>query len=386
MRRISGWGARLGAVFSSEGRGPWGGRGGGSGGEGGGDGGDGDGGGPKNPWSQPPRRRPGGGDGKPTALDELLKRGRSQFGGGRGTGTRMPEFGGRPLWFWAIIAIVLIWIFFTSFRVIGPQERGVLTRFGSYVSTLSPGPQITFPWPIDRVQVIDVDNIRTIDIGGTEAEAQNLVLTSDQNLVDLAYQVRWNIREPQRFLFQLSDPEATIREVAESAMRAVVARVSLDDAIGSGRGEIEQRVQLAMQELLDGYGAGVLIQGVAIEEADPPAAVEDAFRQVSAAQQTAQTYLNQARAYSQQLTARAQGEAAAFTRVYEEYRLAPEVTRRRMYYETMEKILADTNLTIVESGEVLPYLPLPELRQRARRNAAPATPAPPSPAPSGGGQ
>lgn len=371
MSVFSGIGARLGALFNVGGKGPWGGRGSGGSGSGGGSGnGGGDGGGPKNPWSQPPRRRPGGGgNNRPTALDDLLNRGKSRWGGGGGGRPDLPQFGGRPIWFWAIIVAILLWLFFTSFHLIGPQERGVLTRFGSYQGTYQPGAKFSFPWPIDRVQVVDVENIRTIDIGGTGEDSENRVLTGDQNIVDLAYQVRWNIKEPQNYLFQISDPETTIREVAESAMRAAVARVTLDEAIGSGRSEIEQRVQLLMQELLDGYGAGVLVQGVAIEEADPPAAVEEAFREVSAAQQTAQTYLNDARAYAQQLTARAQGEAAAFTRVYEEYRLAPEVTRRRMYYETMERILAETDITIVEAdGGVTPYLPLPEIQRRARRS------------------
>ncbi|MEM8694858.1 MAG: protease modulator HflK [Pseudomonadota bacterium] len=357
-------------MLNSEGRGPWGGRGsGGSGGNGSGGGGGDD--GPKNPWSQPPRKRPSGGQGAPTALDELLKRSKSQWGGGGGRGPDLPTFGGRPIWFWAIILLVVLWVFFTSFHLVGPQERGVLTRFGNYVGTYQPGPNFSFPAPIDRVQIIDVDNIRTIDIGGGGENAENRVLTGDQNIVDLAYQIRWNIKEPQNYLFQIVNPEETIREVAESAMRAVIARVTLDDAIGAGRGEIEQRVQALMQELLDGYGAGVLVQGVAIEEADPPSAVEESFRRVSAAQQTAQTYLNNARAYAQQLTARAQGESAAFTRVYEEYRLAPEVTRRRMYYETMERILGSVNITIVEADGVTPYLPLPEVQRRVRQQATP---------------
>jgi membrane protease subunit HflK len=368
MSVFSGLSARIGAVFSGQGGGPWGGR------DNDGSDGNGSGGsdGPKNPWSQPPRKRPSGGQGGPTALDDLLKRGRSQWGGGGGRGPNLPTFGGRPIWFWAIIVLVAVWLIFTSAHLIGPQERGVMTRFGSYVGTFQPGVSFSFPAPIDRVQVIDVDNIRTIDIGGGGENSENRVLTRDQNIVDLAYQVRWNIKEPQNYLFQIADPDATIREVAESAMRAVIARVTLDEAIGSGRGEIEQRVQTLMQELLDGYGAGVLVQGVAIEEADPPTAVEESFRRVSAAQQTAQTYLNNARAYAQQLTARAQGEAAAFTRVYEEYRLAPEVTRRRMYYEAMEQILSNVDITIVEAEGVTPYLPLPEIRRRAQQ----ATPAP----------
>jgi membrane protease subunit HflK len=153
-------------------------------------------------------------------------------------------------------------------------------------------------------------------------------------------------------------------------MRAVVASVSLDDAIGSGRSEVEQRVAQAMQQLLDDYRAGIDIQGVAIRQSDPPGAVNEAFKEVSAAQQTAQSYLNDARAYALQLTAKAQGEAAAFDKVYEEYRLAPEVTRRRMYYETMEKVLSRVDKTIVEAPGVTPYLALPEVQRRQRQEGA----------------
>jgi modulator of FtsH protease HflK len=208
------------------------------------------------------------------------------------------------------------------------------------------------------------------------------MITGDQNIIDLAYSIRWNIRDPERFLFQLAEPQDTVRESAESAMRAVIATVTLDEAIGSGRGDIEQRVQRLAQAMLDDYRSGVSIQGVAIKQADPPGAVLDAFKSVSAAQQTAQTYLNEARAYSQQLTAKAQGEAASFDKVYEEYRLSPEVTRRRMYYETMEKVLSKVDKTIVEAPGVTPYLPLPEVQRRARAGGS-ATTAQPTPAPEG---
>ena len=152
-------------------------------------------------------------------------------------------------------------------------------------------------------------------------------------------------------------------------MRAVVAGVSLDDAIGAGRSEIEQRVEQVMQQLLNCYGAGVRVQGVAIKQSDPPAAVNDAFKEVSAAQQQAQSYLNQARAYALQVTARSQGEATAFDKVYEEYRLAPEVTRRRMYYETMERVLRNVDKTIVETPGVTPYLPLPQVQRQQQQSS-----------------
>lgn len=353
MSIIFGWGARLGAMISQS-KGPWGG---GSGSGGGGSGGDG---GPRNPWGQPgPKRKPAGPSGNVTSLDDFLKKSKERFGGG------FPGQDGRPYWLYGLGIFLILWLVFTSFHRIGPQERGVVTRLGSYSATLEPGIGITFPSPIDRVQKIDVEAIRTIDIGSTDASSENLILTGDQNIIDLAYSVRWNISNPELYLFQIANPEETIREVAESAMRAVVAGVSLDDAIGAGRGDIEQRVQQVMQQLLNDYRAGVTIQGIAIKQSDPPAAVNDAFKEVSAAQQQAQSYMNDARAYALQLTAKAQGEAAAFDKVYTEYRLAPEVTRRRMYYETMEKVLSRVDKTIVEAPGVTPYLALPEIQRRA---------------------
>jgi membrane protease subunit HflK len=252
---------------------------------------------------------------------------------------------------------------------IAPEERGVVTRFGRYSNTLSPGISLTLPSPIDRVKKIDVENIRNVDLGSTTTET--LMLTGDQNIIDIAYSVRWNIRDPELYLFQLANPDEAIRQVAESAMRAVVSGVSLNDAIGEGRGDIEAQVQERMQRILNAYRAGVRIQGVAIKQADPPQAVNDAFKDVSAAQQDAQSYINQARAYALQLTAKAQGEAQAFDKVYEQYRLAPEVTRRRMYYETMERVLANVDKTIVETPGVTPYLPLPQVQRSAPREPAP---------------
>ncbi|MBA3678106.1 MAG: FtsH protease activity modulator HflK [Sphingosinicella sp.] len=360
MSIFSGWGARLGAVMS-ENKGPWG-SGGGSGGSGGGDGGT----GPRNPWSQPPRKRKpaAAGAGNVTSLDEFLKKSKARFGGG------FPGQGdGRPYWLYGLGVFLILWLLFTSFHRIGPQERGVVTQLGSYHRTLGPGIGMTAPAPFHRVEKVDVEAIRTIDVGSTDSSSENLILTGDQNIIDLAYSVRWNISDPELYLFQIANPEETIREVAESAMRAVVAGVSLDDAIGAGRGEIEQRVEQVMQQLLNDYRAGVSIQGIAIKQSDPPAAVNDAFKEVSAAQQQAQSYMNDARAYALQLTAKAQGEAAAFDKVYAEYKLAPEVTRRRMYYETMEKVLSRVDKTIVEAPGVTPYLALPEIQRRA----APAT-------------
>lgn len=351
MRKLFWWGGRSGALLNENKGSPWG---------SGGDGDDGGSGGPKNPWGQPQRKRRPTGAGGVGSLDDFLKKSRDRWGGS------FPPSDGRPYWLYAIGVLLVMWLVFTSTHLIGPQQRGVVSRFGKYAGTLGPGVGFTFPLPIDRVQEIDVEEIHPLNIGTPEPSDDNLIITSDQNIIDMAYQVRWNIKDPELYLFQMKDPDKTIGEVAQSAMRAVVARVSLNDAIGSGRGEIEQRSAQIMQQLLDFYGTGVAVQGVAIKQSDPPAAVNDAFKGVTAAQQAAQSDINQARAYALQLTAKAQGEAAAFDKVYAEYKLAPEVTRRRMYYETMEDVLSRIDKTIVEAPGVTPYLALPEVAGRAR--------------------
>jgi membrane protease subunit HflK len=357
MNILSGLGPRARALFSDN-KGPW-----GPASESEPEGGDNQ---PSGPWGETPKRKRTSGSSprQVSSLDDFLRRGRERFGGGGGG---LPSAPSRSLITWAILGVIGLWLAFTSFHLIAPGERGVVTLFGRYSHTLKPGVGMTFPYPVNRVQKIDVENIRELALGS--ASTETLMLTGDQNIIDIAYTVRWNIRDPELYLFQLAQPDETIREVAESAMRAVVATVSLNDAIGEGRGEIENRVTDRMQTILDAYRSGVVIQGIAIRQADPPQAVNEAFKKVTAAQQDAQSYINRANAYSLQLTQKAQGEAAAFDKVYEQYRLAPEVTRRRMYYETMEQILPKMPKTIVEAPGVTPYLPLPEVQKQSQQQS-----------------
>ena len=315
------------------------------------------------PWgeSSEPRRRRRGTTSQPgnvTSFEDFVRRSRARFGGDGGGFPGQPN---RSLIMWAVLGVLAVALIVSSFHVISPGQRGVVTRFGRYYSTLGPGVSMTLPAPFDRVTKIDVENIRSEELGSTSSE--DLMLTGDQNLLDIAYSVRWNIRTPELYLFQLAEPDQTIRDVAESAMRAVVSQVSLDDAMGDKRSVIETQVTEIMQRILDGYRSGIQVQGIAIKEADPPAAVNDAFMVVTAAQQDAQTFINNANAYSLQLRQKAQGEATAFDKVYEQYRLAPEVTRRRMYYETMEQVLSKVDKTIIEAPGVTPYLPLPEVKR-----------------------
>ena len=361
MSIFSGWAARGWGLFS-ESKGPWGSKP-PKKGAGGGDGDP-----PKGPWKAPepgPSQGQSGQFGNVSSLDDWLKRNRSRFGGGGGGGGSGGGFGqpSGSLIVWGILAFLMLMVLFTSVHRIAPEERGVVTYFGRYSSTMNPGIGLTLPAPINKVEKVNVQAIRDIAIG--QDNNQTLMLTGDENIIDIAYQVRWKIRDPEKYLFELANQEDTVRQVAESAMRQVMAQVNLQDAIGEGRLEIQAAVQQEMQETLNAYNSGIEMRGVEIKRADPPEEVNEAFKEVTAAQQDAQSYINQARAYALELTARAQGEAEAFNKVYAEYRLAPTVTKRRMYYETMESVLQGVDKTIVETPGVTPYLPLDRIN-RAR--------------------
>ena len=350
--------------------------------------------GPRNPWLPPagsttperPRRSP--------SIEDIFKgreRGSGGSGGSGGPGRPggMPRMPVRPdgkSWFPVIVgAIVLVWLGVSSVHMVGPKEQGMVTTFGKYDRTIGPGVSLTLPWPIQSVEVADVTSIQRYTI--PEGEAEKLMLTSDQNLIDISYLVRWSIKDLKDFRFRLADPEESVREVAEAAMRSAIAEITLDGALsGSGRAQAEQAVRERMQQILNSYSAGVAIEGVEIKKADPPTKVVGAFQQVTAAQQDAERDRSNARAWAQQLLARAQGDAAAFDKVYEQYRLAPEVTRRRMYYETMERVLSNNDKVIVEAGGVTSYLPLPEVRRREQGGAATPPTGTPTPAPSQGVQ
>ncbi len=340
-------------------------------------GGDGDSGGggsdgPRNPWL------PGGGEpGKrrSASIEDIFKgRGpegpRRSGGGGGGPTFRLPERGNGKSWVPVIlVGGALVWGAATSFHFIQPGEQAVVTWLGGkYSHTIDSGTRITAPWPINMVEKENVQQVRLEEVPGTKTE--KLILTGDQNLVDLSYLIRWNISDLTLYKYQMSDPKNALLEIGEAAMRAAVARQDLDTVLtGEGRAEIEQDVRAAMQARLDAYRSGISVQGIEINKVDPPSRVEEAFKDVSSAQQDADAAMNRARAVAQQLLARAQGDASEFNNIYEEYKLAPEVTRRRLYYETMESVLSKTDKTIVESGNVTPYLPLPELKRRAQQPA-----------------
>ena len=391
MERTGGWLQRIVLAMAGK-KSPWGGPGGSGGGsDGGSDGGPEDGNdgeppssgddkprGPRNPWL------PGGGGGterprRSANIEDIFRsRGpegpRRVGGGGGGPRFRLPDRPGGKSWLpLAAGVLALVWVGFTSIHFVQPRQQGIVTWFGAkYSRTLNPGTNMTLPWPIQSVVVENVSEIRLETIGG---DTENLILTGDQNLVDLSYLIRWNIKDMVLFNFELAEPMETLREVAEAAMRASVAETDLDTVLsGAGREQVETRVRSRMQAILDAYGAGIAVQGVEIARTEAPQQVIEAFNDVLAARQDAERNLNEARRYEQQLLAQAQGSAAEFDEIYEQYRLAPEVTRRRLYYETMEAVLRNTDKTIVEADGVTPYLPLPELRRRAQQSPAPAAP------------
>ena len=325
--------------------------------------------GPRNPWHAPGGRAPR----RSASIEDIFRLKDRRSGGPNsggddsgdsGSGPRLPTSHELSSWLpMAIAGLAALWLLGSSVHQLGSNQQGVITTFGKYNGIIGPGLSLSLPWPIQSVAVTDVTSIRRESI--PDGDAEKLMLTSDQNLVDLSYLVRWNIRDLKLYSFQLENPAAAIREVAEAAMRASVAEVPLNNVMGgTGRAQIEHDVRVRMQAVLDAYRSGVVIQGVDLKKTDPPERVNAAFQKVSVAQQEAQRDQSQARAWAQQVVARAQGDTANFDKVYEQYKLAPTVTRQRMYYETMERVLSNNDKVIVQGG-VNSYLPLPEIRRKA---------------------
>lgn len=346
--------------------------------------------GPNNggPWGQAPQ----GGGGGPRrggtpSLEELLSRGRDQFQGG------LP--GGR----WAIIGAVLALVVFwgvNSVYTIDPQEVGVKLRFGKPMEETGPGLHFHW-WPVESVERVNVTEnqteIGTIPTSRTGSN-EGLMLSGDQNIVDVKFSVLWSVAEPQQYLFNVREPEDMVRSVGESAMREVVGRRPAQDIFRDDRTGISVEVRDIAQSILDSYNLGVRVSQIAIENVAPPTEVADAFDEVQRAQQDenrfqeearqyANTLLGDARgnaaqmredaaAYKTRVVQEAEGEAARFTSVYDEYAKAPEVTRKRLFLETMEQVLGGSEKVIVENGTgsgVVPYLPLPELRSNSTDTA-----------------
>lgn len=374
--------------MASDNGGPWGGGGGNRGGDDQGKGNNGGGNRPPNNGPQIPE------------IDEIMKKGQEQLrvlmggrdkgrvngGGGSGGsgGDGAPALGKGAIGL-VLLAAIAVWVFASFYRV-DTSEQSVELLFGRYVQTGEEGLNFA-PWPVVTKEVYSVTHENIEDIGAGFEEG--LMLTGDENIVDIDFQVVWNIGNVQEFVFNLAEPRETIRAVSESAMREIIARKNLAPILNRDRGEIRQDLEELIQVTLDSYKSGVNIVRVNFDRADPPREVIDSFRAVQAAEQTRDTLqkradayanrviaaargesaqlLEQAEGYRAQVVNQAEGEAARFIAVYDEYAKAPEVTRKRLYIETMERVLANVDKIIIDEGTggangIVPYLPLNELR------------------------
>ncbi len=370
--------------------GPWGGGGNRNGGDNRGNGG-----------RRPPTNGNGNGEGPQIPeIDELMKKGQEQLrvlmggrGGGTGNGGGSGDGGFQMtpgMWGLGAVAVVAVWAF-SSFYTVRPEQQSVELFLGEYSATGQPGLNFA-PWPLVTAEVISVTSENTEQIG-LGSGGNGLMLTTDENIVDIDFEVVWNINDPAKFLFNLADAENTIKAVSEAAMREVIAASELAPILNRDRALITETVSALIQDTLDSYDSGVNIVRLNLDRADPPQEVIDAFRDVQAAEQerdrlerTADAYANrvlagargesaqlleEAEGYRAQVVNEAEGEASRFLAVLAEYELAPEVTRKRLYLETMERVLGDVDKVILDNtaGEggqgVVPYLPLNELRRPA---------------------
>ncbi len=344
------------------------------------------------PWGQGQ-----GGGGQPPDLEEMLKRSQDRMKKVMRGGGGMP--GPLAFLFGAVAVAVVAWYGF-FFRV-NPDELGVVMRFGEFVRQEPPGLHFRLPYPVEEVVLPKVTRQNIIQIGmrstsGSperggalrDVREESLMLTGDENIVDIDFVVFWRIKDAAQYLFNIQYPDATVKAVAESAMREVVGKSRIQPILTEERQKTEEEVLKLIQATLDSYKAGIQVDQVQLQKVDPPAEVIDAFRDVQAAradkvrlQNDADRYANEvvprargdaerilqaAEAYKQQTVAEANGQTARFLQVYEEYKKAPDVTRRRMFLETMERVLGGADKIILDSkggSGVVPYLPLDQLQR-----------------------
>ena len=350
------------------------------------------------PWGSPP----GGGNGSgrkgptPPDIDEIIRNFQDKIKKFMPKGS---QGGNKPIMF-GLLVLIIVWALSGLYRVL-PDEQGVVLRFGKFTTTTQPGLNYHIPFPIESVITPKVTKVNRMDIGFrserdsgftstgvADVPEESLMLTGDENIVNIDFSVFWVIKDAGNFLFKIQDPEGTVKAAAETAMREVIARSDIQPILTEGRSKIEIDTQEIIQNILDEYNSGIQITQVQTQKADPPDQVIDAFRDVQAARadmerskNEAEAYANDviprargeaekilqaAEAYKKEVVAKAEGEASRFLAIFNEYKNAKEVTQERMYLETMEKVLADIDKVIIdkEAGSgVVPYLPLPELKK-----------------------
>ena len=298
-----------------------------------------------------------------------------------------------------LVAFILIWLATGFYRVL-PDEQGVVLQFGKFIKTTQPGLNYHIPYPVERALTPKVTKVNRIEIGYRQSPdnrttqirdvpEESLMLTGDENIVDIDFSVFWIINEAGKFLFNVQVPELTIKEAAETSMREVIGQSKIQSIFTEGRTEIEDKARVLIQSIVDDYQMGVTITQVQTQKADPPGEVIDSFRDVQAARADLERQRNEAEAYANDIIPRARGEAeeilqnaegykqkviadsegkaARFLSIQSEYAKAPVVTKQRIFYETMESVFGDMDKIIIDknSGQgVLPYLPLPEISKK----------------------
>jgi len=375
-------------------------------------------------WNEPGgnNRDPWGGGGRdqgPPDLDEVIRKLsdklRGLFGGKSGGGGR-PGITAGVGGIWLIVAIILIGWILSGIYIVDEGRRGVVLRFGGYTDTTLPGPHWRLPFPFESHDIVNVEERRAAEIGYRSGERaahsrpeEALMLTQDENIVDIRLAVQYQIGDPRDFLFNVADPEATLRQVVESATRETIGKSTMDFVLTEGRSEVVADIKALSQKILDHYGTGLVLTNVNLQDAQPPEEVQDAFADAIKAREDeqrlkneAETYANEviprargqsarrlqeSQAYKGQVVARAEGDASRFEQLLPEYQKAPGVTRERLYLEALEQVLSTTSKVLVDvpGGNPLLYLPLDKLikpRESGRDSATPApvesTPAPPS--------
>jgi len=343
------------------------------------------GGGRRNPWGDGGGGG-GGGGGQPPDLEEMLKQAKQRFAalfGGKGNGagksagdgSSAPNIAGIG---WIILAVLVVWALVDSFHIIDQRERGVVLRFGKVDRILEPGPRFTLPRPVERVERLDVTQVRSMS-------SRVAMLTRDENLVNIDFAVQYTVSDASNFLFKVRDVEETLAQVAEAAVRQVVGSRSLDDVQIGNRLEFTNEAREIMQRLLDSYEAGINVSIINFQDVMVPEQVKDAFDDAIKAREDEQRAINDARAYAADVVpkangrkarvlaeanaykessvARAEGDAQRFTLLAEQYERAPEVTRKRLYLETMEEVLSRSSKILIDSekGNNMLYLPLDKL-------------------------
>ncbi|MBZ0068992.1 MAG: FtsH protease activity modulator HflK [Thiobacillus sp.] len=349
-------------------------------------------------WGNKDNRKNSG----PPDLDELWRRfnqrlngmfGNKDFGGGGGGDGLSPSGvpGGGNLVGLLIGALVLVWVA-SGFYIVDTGQRGVVLRFGKYIETTTEGPHWHLPWPVESREIVNVDQVRTVEIGyrnnvKSKVLRESLMLTDDENIIDLQFAVQYILKNPVEFLFVNRSPEDTVLQVAETAMREIVGKNKMDFVLYEGRDDIAARAKVLMQQILDRYNTGISVSQVTLQNIQPPEQVQAAFDDAVKASQDRERLKNEAEAYFNDVVPRArgvasrlkeeaegyklsvianaEGEAARFVQILTEYQKAPQVTRQRLYLDTMQTVMNNTSKVVVDQkgGNSLLYLPLDKLQQ-----------------------